>query len=255
MAAPVHISIERQGKVVELRLARPKANIVDRDMIAALESGISEAASGRNAKAIVLAAEGPHFSYGASVEEHLPAKCADMLRTLHGLILEMLDCPLPIIAVVQGQCLGGGLEVVMASDLIFAAPDAKFGQPEVSLGLIAPAASCLLPAIIGPVQAKDLLLSGRSIDAERAQRIGLVFEVAADPKEAALAYIDAHLAAKSGAALRFACKAARLGMTEGIRERLARIENLYLNDVMATHDAIEGLNAFLEKRPAIWGNH
>lgn len=254
MSMPVHISIEQGGALLQIRLARPKANVIDDAMITALRSALVDQEYGKDLKAILLSAEGPNFSFGAGVEEHLPDQCADMLSKLHGLILGMLESRIPIIAAVQGQCLGGGLELAMAADLIFAAPQAHFGQPEIRLGVFAPVASCLLPEIVGPVHARDLLMSGRSIDADEAKQIGLVFEVADDPHAAALSYIATHLNDKSAAALGFACRAMRLHLTERVRDRLKQLEDVYLNGLMATHDAVEGLNAFLEKRPARWEN-
>ena len=254
MSTPLLVSTEREGAVLQFRLARPKANIIDAEMVAALKSAIADHGSAPWLKAILLAAEGPHFSFGASVEEHLPDNCAAMLRGFHSLILSLLGCDTPIIAAVRGQCLGGGLELAMTADLIFAAPDARFGQPEIRLGVIAPAASCLLPEIVGSVSAQDLLLSGRSIDSAEAMRNGLVFAVADDPLAAALAYFDEHLAKMSATALRFARRAVRFDMVDRVREKLARIEEIYLNDLMATHDAVEGLRSFIEKRPANWEN-
>jgi cyclohexa-1,5-dienecarbonyl-CoA hydratase len=201
---------------------------------------------------VVLDAEGPHFSFGASVEEHLPAKCAEMLADFHALLQAMLDFPAPVLVAVRGQCLGGGLELASAGTLIFAAPDAKFGQPEINIGVIAPAASCLLPARIGVGRADELLLSGRSLDAPEAARFGLVAFVADNPEEAALAWFERHLAAKSAAAIRFAHEASRSELAENFRRRIGALERLYLDGVMATRDALEGLNAFLEKRAANW---
>ena len=158
---------------------------------------------------MLLDAEGPHFSFGASVEEHLPDQCAAMLASLHALILAMLEFPAPILVAVRGQCLGGGLEVALAGGPIFAAPDAQLGQPEMKLGVFAPAASCLLPYRVNQPAAEDLLFSGRSISGEEARAIGLVQIVAADPDAAALAYFEQHLANKSAAALACALAAAR----------------------------------------------
>ena len=158
---------------------------------------------------MLLDAEGPHFSFGASVEEHLPDRCAAMLASLHALILAMLEFPAPILVAVRGQCLGGGLELALAGSPIFAAPDAQFGQPEMKLGVFAPAASVLLPYRVNQPAAEDLLFSGRSIDADEAKAIGLVQVVADDPEAAALAYFDQHLAGKSAAALACAVTAAR----------------------------------------------
>ena len=153
---------------------------------------------------------------------------------------------------VRGQCLGGGLEVVSAGHLIFAAPDAKFGQPEIQIGVFAPAASCLLPERTSLAAAEDLLLSGRSIGADEALRIGLVNAVADDPEAAALAYFDKHLAPKSAKSLRYAERAARQDTVERVAGKLKKIEKIYLDELMATPDAVEGLTAFIEKRPARW---
>jgi cyclohexa-1,5-dienecarbonyl-CoA hydratase len=250
--APLKVWFDRGGRVLRLRLARPKANVLDAAMIGALAAALEQHWERADLSAVLLDADGPHFSFGASVEEHLPPKCAEMLADFHALLQAMLDFPAPILAAVRGQCLGGGLELASAGALIFAAPDAKFGQPEVALGVIAPAASCLLPARIGPGAAVDLLLSGRSMDAAEARRLGLVAAVSENPEDAALAWYEQHLAAKSAAAIRFANEAARAALAEGFRRHIGALERLYLDGVMATHDALEGLNAFLEKRAANW---
>jgi cyclohexa-1,5-dienecarbonyl-CoA hydratase len=249
---PLGTWLAKDGTLLRLRLSRPKANIVDAAMIAALRAALEAHLSSPRLRAVLLDAEGPHFSFGASVEEHLPESCADMLRGLHALILEMLSSPVPILVAVRGQCLGGGLEVAAAGNRIFAAPGAALGQPEMRLGVFAPAASCLLPERIGQSRAEELLLSGRSVGAEEALRIGLVDAVEDDPEAAALAWFDEHLAGKSASSIRFAVRAARESYRERVRERIARVERLYLEELMATADAVEGLNAFLAKRPPKW---
>jgi cyclohexa-1,5-dienecarbonyl-CoA hydratase len=252
--APVKVWFDRNGALLRLRLARPKANIVDRAMVEALYGALATHRGARDLKAVLLDHDGPNFSYGASVEEHLPAECAAMLKGLHGLIGRMVDSPLPILAAVRGQCLGGGLELAMAADLIFAAADASLGQPEIKLAVFAPAASCLLPERVGQARAMDLLVSGRSVDAAEAAAIGLVTAVVEDPEAAALAYFDAHLAPHSASSLRFATVAARHGYAERVRAKLAEVEEMYLEGLMATRDAVAGLEAFIEKRPAEWEN-
>lgn len=254
-AAPVRAWRERDGRLLRIRLDRPKANVLDAAMVAALDDAFAEAVAvgkGPALRGILLDAEGPHFSFGASVEEHLPATCAAMLRGFHALLLRMLELPVPVLVAVKGQCLGGGLELASAGHLVFAAPDAKLGQPEIILGVFAPAASCLLPERIGPGAADDLLLSGRSFDGAEAHRLGLACAVAADPEAAALAWFDAHLAGRSAVSLGFAARAARLGLAERVRAKLVALEAIYLDDLMARRDPVEGLTAFLEKRPARW---
>jgi cyclohexa-1,5-dienecarbonyl-CoA hydratase len=202
--------------------------------------------------AALLDHEGPHFSFGASVEEHLPEKCAEMLEGLHTLLCTMLAWPMPILVAIRGQCLGGGLEVALAANLLFVAPEAKLGQPEIKLGVFAPAASVLLPLRIGQARAEDLLVSGRSIDAPTALAWGLASEIAEDPSAAALAWFDKHLADKSAASLAFAVRAAREPFSDLARLRIADVEELYLQELMATRDAKEGLSAFMEKRQPKW---
>ena len=163
MTAPLKVWFEAEGRLLRLRLSQPKANLIDAAMIAALDSALIEHLGNTAIGAILLDAEGPHFSFGASVEEHLPGQCAPMLRDLHRLIIRLVESPVPVLVAIRGRCLGGGLEVALAAHIIFVSPDASLAQPEMNLGVFAPAASCLLPELIGPARAIDLLLSGRGI--------------------------------------------------------------------------------------------
>jgi cyclohexa-1,5-dienecarbonyl-CoA hydratase len=249
---PVEIWLDRDEALLRLRLDRPKANILDSTMIASLAQAFAAYAEPGQIRAALLDAEGPHFSFGASVEEHLPAKCADMLACLHELLKAMLEWPRPILVAVRGQCLGGGLELALAGSLIFASREAQFGQPEIKLGVFAPAASCLLAPRIGQSAAEDLLFSGRSIDATEAKALGLVQTVADDPESAALDYFDAHLAKKSAASLACAVEAARGGFVPEVQRRISQVQRFYIDHLMRTHDANEGLTAFLAKRPPKW---
>lgn len=254
MSQVLGITHALEGALLRLRLTRPKANIVDAEMIAALQEAFAAHHDNRDMVAVLVEAEGKHFSFGASVEEHLPESCAAMLKSLHALVKQMLEYPVPVLVAVRGQCLGGGLEVAMAGHTIFAAPDANMGQPEMMLGVFAPAASCLLPGRVGQAQAEDLLYSGRAISGEAAHQIGLVDVLDADPEAAAIAYVETHLKPKSASSLRLAVRAARAGYCRAVSARLDEVEALYLNDLMSTRDAVEGLNAFLAKRSAKWEN-
>jgi len=252
MTAPLKVWLEAEGRLLRLRLSRPNANLIDTAMIAALDGALAEHLGNAGLGALLLDAEGPHFSFGASVEEHLPEQCAAMLCSIHGLIRRLVELPVPVLVAVRGQCLGGGLELALAGHLVFVAPDAGLGQPEMKLGVFAPAASCLLPEIVGPGRAIDLLLSGRSITGAEAAAMGMVHEAAADPERAALAYFDEHLKAKSASSLRFAVKAARFDYAARVRAKIETVERMYLDGLMKTHDAVEGLHAFLGKRAAQW---
>ncbi len=250
--SPLKIALERDGALLRLTLARPKANIIDAAMIAALHAALREHRGRHGLRAVLLAAEGPHFSFGASVEEHLPDRCAAMLASLHAMLLAMLEFPVPILVAVRGQCLGGGLEVALAGGPIFASPDAQLGQPEMKLGVFAPAASCVLPYRVGHAVAEDLLLSGRSLTGADAKALGLVEANADDPEAAALAYFDTHLAPKSSAALACAITAVRAPLVANVRRRLDELVDLYVGTLMKTRDANEGIAAFIARRRPLW---
>ena len=254
--SPLKVWLEHPGKeagaLLRLRLARPKANVIDAEMIAALANAFSSHGGNKGLVAALLDHEGPHFSFGASVEEHLPERCAQMLRSLHALLGSMLDWPRPILVAARGQCLGGGLELALAGSLLFVSPDARLGQPEIKLGVFAPAASVLLPMRIGQARAEDVLLSGRSIDGAMSAAWGLATAVADDPSAIALKYFEENLAGKSAAALSYAVRAAREPFAEVARLRLGDVETLYLEKLMSTRDANEGLSAFIEKRHPKW---
>ncbi len=250
--SPLRVWSERDGKLLRLRLSRPKANLIDPEMIAALDQALAEHQADAGLLAVLLDHEGPHFSFGASVEEHLPDRCADMLRTFHALVIRLLDFPVPVLVAIKGQCLGGGLEVALSGHLIFASPGAMLGQPEIKLAVFAPAASCLLAERIGRARAEDLLFSGRSVGAEEALGMGLVDTIDDDPEAAALAYFDEHLSGLSASSLRYAVSAARLGFVDRVKAKLNEVEELYLGGLMETRDAVEGLEAFVEKRQAVW---
>jgi len=251
---PVRLETLDDGALWHVFLATPKANILDMEKTELLGSIFERAREERSLKAIVIDAEGPHFSFGASVEEHLPGQFESMIPGFHRLFDRMLASSVTTLAAVRGQCLGGALELVSFCHRVFASGDAKLGQPEIVLGVIAPVASVLLSGRVGRGAAEDLCLSGRSIAAAEAARIGLVDEIADDPGEAALAYARKHLLPRSASSLRLAVRAVRAGFAARFRRELAEVERLYLEDLMSTADAKEGLQAFVEKRKPLWND-
>ncbi len=246
--------LDRGGALLRLRLNMPKANITDAAMLEAIGAALSEHAPDADIKAVLLDHEGPHFSFGASVPEHLPGKFGDMLSVMNKTLLAMLQHPVPILVAVKGQCLGGGLEVACGGNRIFAAPDASFGQPEIKVGVFAPYASFFLTELIGQIHAEDMLYSGRSVSGEEASAMGLVAELSDNPEAAALTYFDEHLASVSASVLRFAVQAAREDYADRFAVKMAKLEELYTSGLMETKDAVEGLEAFMAKRPAQWKN-
>jgi cyclohexa-1,5-dienecarbonyl-CoA hydratase len=250
---PVSRASLDDGALWRVTIGGSKGNVIDATATDALTRVFEEAARAPALRAIVLEGHGAHFSFGASVQEHLPEQVAGMLRRFHGLLLALLDSSVVVLAAVRGQCLGGGLEVVTLCHRVFAARDARLGQPEIQLGVFAPAASLLLAERVGRRHAEDLCLTGRSVAADAALAMGLVDEIVdGDPAEHALVWARAHLLPRSASSLRYAVRAVRAGLRRRLAEELSGIERLYLDELMRTGDAVEGLTAFLEKRPPAW---
>jgi cyclohexa-1,5-dienecarbonyl-CoA hydratase len=243
------------GAIWRVTFGGGKGNILDRPMLEALGGVFRDARASAPLKAIVLEGADRHFSFGASVQEHLPGSVAVMLADIRHMATDLLECQVIVLAAVRGQCLGGGLELASLCHRIFAAHDAKLGQPEIALGVFAPIASIVLPARVGRAHGEDLCLTGRIVSATEALAMGLVDEVTdGDPAEAAIAWARMHLASRSASSLRLAVKAVRADLAVRMRIELPALEHLYLDELMATHDAVEGLQAFVEKRPPAWGH-
>jgi len=249
------LAVERldEGAIWRVAIGGSKGNVLDAVVTDALAALFRDAAAAAHLKAIVLEGQGAHFSFGASVQEHLPPHVGPMLARFHGALLGMLDSAVPVLAAVRGQCLGGGLELVSLCHRVFASRDAKLGQPEIVLGVFAPVASIVLADRVGRSAADDLCLSGRAVTADEALALGLVDEIAeGDPADAALAWARAHLIPKSASSLRYAVRASRASLRARLAAELPQLERLYLDGLMSTADALEGLNAFVERRPAVW---
>jgi cyclohexa-1,5-dienecarbonyl-CoA hydratase len=253
MAEPASLIELDGGAWWRVVLGGSKGNIFDTRLTTALTEVMHDAARAPHLKAVVIEGDGAHFSFGASVQEHLPDQVAGMLDRFHRLLFALLDTPVVVLAAVRGRCLGGGLELATVCDRVFASPDATLGQPEIALGVFAPAASVALTHRVGHAHAIDLCLTGRIVAAAEARAIGLVDEIVeGHPADAALAWARAHLSTKSAASLRLAVRAVRAHLVTALRSELPAIERLYLDELMQTSDAVEGLHAFLEKREPRW---
>lgn len=250
----ISVAGSHEGQVMEITLDEPKGNVLDGAMMREITAAIERAAANPALKAIVFQGAGEHFSFGASVPEHRKAHVAEMLRTFHELFRTLIRSSKPSLAVVRGQCLGGGLELAAFCNWIFASPDAKFGQPEIRLAVFPPVASVILPHRIGQSAADDLILTGRSISAEQAKVLGLVAEIAGDPYMAAMHFIEKHLLPQSAVALQYTVKAARFQMHAAFLQHIDALEAMYVQELMETADANEGIEAFLEKRRPVWQN-
>ena len=239
---------------VALRFFHPKGNILTGEVIDRLRRAMKAIGSNPHLKLITLDAKGPDFSFGASVPEHAPREIERVLPAMHELIYALLAAPAVTAAVVRGRCLGGGFELALSCDFIFASEDAVLGLPEIALGVFPPAAAALLPARIGTARATRAILTGDARPAAEWCDAGLLeFVVASTTLEAEVdRWFDLHLASRSAAALRHAATAARLALSSHVRQVLPNLERLYLNDLMQTADAAEGIAAFLEKRSPQW---
>ena len=254
MAEKAQCTEVMDGRVARVIISSPPGNIVDREMLDALRAIVDELIERDDLVAIVLSAEGEDFSFGASIQEHLPDQIGSALESLHRVIRQFVELPAPTIAAVRGRCLGGGLELVLGCDLILAETSAVFACPEIKLGVFPPAASALLPGRIGAGPAAELLLTGATWTGEEAAARGLVARTALPGSlDSALSdWIEAEFLPRSPIGLRYAVQAARRTRVRALKEDLPALEKLYLEGLMLEPDATEGIEAFLEKRPAVW---
>ena len=246
-----------QDRVARITFNRPPLNILNIAMMREINVALNECAQKRDLAAIVFdAAEGTRaFSAGVAVEEHVPATVFQMLDSFHSIFRTLLQIAKPAIAVVDGPALGGGCELVAACDIVIASDRAKFGQPEIKLGVFPPIAAILLPAIIGERRARELILTGELIEAEEALRLGLVnYVVPSNGVESKTREVLGKLRELSGSALSMTRMALDLGTRQTFESVLTNVENLYLHELMKTEDAEEGVRAFMEKRKAEWKN-
>jgi len=246
----VHHGTSRDGAVHTVTFDKAPGNVVDIALCDQLLDAIDSAAEADDGKVLVLRGAGKHFSFGASVEEHLPEKAPEMIAALGAVIRALIAFPYPTVVGVQGSCLGGGLELALACGIVIAEEGATLACPEIQLGVLPPAASALL---VGRA-AEDVLLTGRTLDAEEAQQIGIVNSITPTGglDEAVDAYVTTHFVPRSALSLRMATRAIReLGRAE-IEQRLNEAERLYVEELLPTHDGVEGIKAFLEKRSPEW---
>jgi len=241
-----------EGQALRVVLDAPKGNVLDGVMMGEILSLLDTLSDKRELKLLCFVGAGDHFSFGASVQEHVRDKAPAMLKAFHGMFLRLADLAIPTAALVRGRCLGGGMELAAFCNWVIAHPNALFGQPEIELGVLAPVASVILPLKVGQGLADDLLLTGSIINADEARKIGLVSRVSDDLEAALIELVAKQLGPKSPSSLRFAVRAARWEWNRRLKQDIGAIEKLYLDDLMATHDANEGLASFLEKRRPTW---
>jgi cyclohexa-1,5-dienecarbonyl-CoA hydratase len=244
-----------EGGVATLTLNHPPFNILTRAVLASLRASLADWADHSSLRVLVLSAEGSHFSAGADVVEHLPPTYTEMIPEFMETIEALASFPQPVVVAVQGRCLGGGFELALAGDVIVAGEGAQFGQPEIVLGVTAPAACVLLPRRTTQGRACEMLLTGDTITAAQAREAGIVQRVVADDRVHAEALVVARrMARHSAVALRETKRSIRVSADLPRAEALRATGRIYVEDLMRTEDALEGLRAFVDKRKPLWAD-
>jgi cyclohexa-1,5-dienecarbonyl-CoA hydratase len=247
------IDLQYEGAMAKIVIDLPPLNVLTNDALTALNGSFVTAAAHKEVRLIRLEARGKFFSAGVDVSDHIGDKVQTMMHRLLELFETLDRIEQPTIGVVHGTALGGGCELIAALDLCYAADSARFGQPEINLGLFAPPASVLLPRLIGERRALEMLLTGAPISASVAAEWGLIN--AAHPADELVAKVDVvceQLLKMSGVALRQAKRAVQISRDDSIADAHRTVYEQYLTELMKSEDAHEGLAAFLEKRPPNW---
>lgn len=253
----IKLEYTHDNSVARIILDDGKGNVLDSVMMRELSEILNSFKEKNDLKLITFEGAGKHFSFGASVEEHKKENAPKMLKEFHQLFFTIADLAIPTLAKISGQCLGGGLELALVCNFLFADKSAKLGQPEILLGVFPPPASIMLPLKIGNAKAEELLITGKTISAEEGKAIGLINNVFEDKEtlgQGTDKWIEDNILPKSASSLRYAVKASRTTFNHLLKKMLPQLEELYLNGLMNTEDANEGINSFLEKRKPTWKN-
>lgn len=252
----IDVHLAEDGQLLSVTLDRPKGNILTMQMMGELREALARRREDAALHMVLLRGAGGCFSYGASVLEHRRDSAESMLQAFHDLVRDVATFPVPIAALVEGKCLGGAFEVALACHFVFATPDAVFACPEITLGVVPPVLAVIGHLRLGAPTAERLLLTGEDLDATRAHALGFVSEIVPrdDAEGSVLAWYRRRLAPLSAFALREATHASRRGsgMLSAIAGPLDDAERRYVERLLPSHDANEGIEAFLEKRPPRW---
>jgi cyclohexa-1,5-dienecarbonyl-CoA hydratase len=255
MASYQHIEVEFKDGLGTITFNRPPVNVLNIAMMEEINGVLKSWVGNKDLKVALFRAKGKCFSAGVDVGEHMGDLAPKMIEAFHRIfrLMDRLGCV--TVSSVFSSCLGGGCEVAIFSDLVIAAEGSKFGQPEIQVGVFPPIAAQVLPRTIGRKAAMDIILSGRTLTAAEALQMGLINKVVKneDLEKETEAFVKPYLGL-SAEVLRLAKKAVMKGLRDDLEPSLQVIEEIYLKELMTSHDAQEGLKAFLEKRKAVWKN-
>jgi len=250
-----YLKFEKSDGVARITLNRPKFNMMDIDMIKEINGLLEGFVSDQDLKCVVFDAKGKHFCTGVEVADHKPDKVDQMIPNFNRMceLLEQID--VPVVAMVQGFCLGGGMELAIACDVIVADKGATFGQPEIKVGFFPPYAAIRLPHLVGPAKAIEICTTGKFYSADEAQGLGMVAHVAEEGQLAeTAAKIVKEIQGNSPLIIRLNKKAVRQHLGLDFKEALAGVSDLFLNELMKTEDTLEGIASYEEKRKPEWKN-
>ncbi|MGB0037234.1 MAG: enoyl-CoA hydratase/isomerase family protein [Candidatus Acidiferrales bacterium] len=243
------------GEVAHLTLDRPEQNLLNERMLSELGAGISVLGYQSDVKLIVVDSAAKTFCGGIELDEYTPRRVFQLLDAFHAAFSAMLDVSKPVLIVINGPALGGGAELAALGDLVIATPKARFAQPEIKLGVFPPLAAAILPYILGPKIALELVLTGESMTAERARELGLVNWLVPEAElQKKVDELIAKVTAQSGPVLTMAKKAIIGGMGLPLREGVRNSMKVFLNELADLEDSQEGLRALVEKRAPKWKN-
>ncbi len=242
--------------LVTITLNRPPYNVLDIATMEELGHALDVAAKEDSAKLLMITGKGEKvFSAGVDVMDHTPDKVVQMIEVFHGILKRLMVFPLPTVAALNGSAMGGGCELALACDMAVATEETKVGQPEIKLGVFPPIAAILMPRIMPLPRVMELLLGGGLISAQEALNLGMLNRVF--PRETFVHdcrhFLEQFLSL-SRVALMYTKRAVREAAGKPFFEALFTVEQIYLKELMATSDAVEGLNSFMEKRKPVWTN-
>src|SRR4030042_1253698 len=247
-----HIQTELNDGIATIILNREPVNVLNNAMIKEINQAL-DSLKEEKVKLLLFKAKGKAFSAGVDVGEHLGDQGEEMIEVFHGIFRRMDALPAVSVASVQGAALGGGCELALYCDLVLASEKAKFGQPEIQVGVFPPIAALIFPRITSRKKALELILSGEIISAQEALSLGLVNKVVPNETlEEEFEKFCGKFLPMSGLVLALTKKAFQAGLMDNQDQGLKAIEKIYLQDLMQTQDAEEGLKAFLDKRKPVW---
>jgi cyclohexa-1,5-dienecarbonyl-CoA hydratase len=254
MSELAFLKAETSDGIARVTFARPKHNVFNIAMINEFNSVLETLIDDRSLKCLVLLGDGPSWCAGVDVGDHRPEMVDEMIPAFNR-IFELMDrLEVPTIAAVHGACLGGGMEVAIACDMILAGKSAVFGQPEIKLGFLPPYAAIRLPNIVGPARAIEICTTGKRYSAEEAERMGLCRSVDDNGLSSEAEKLIGEIAACSPLILRLNKRAVKQHLGMSFAQSLAGVTDLFLNTLMKTEDTLEGIASFYEKRKPEWKN-